>query len=78
MLTIAAEPVSDRQVQPTSAPSREPVPFTCTLEIELIDANTGEALPGIVQVVDANGRDVELRELLNRGMGIEDEGSIHH
>jgi hypothetical protein len=75
--TNAGEPVSVRHDQSPPAQIAAPVELTCSLDIELIDAKTGEALPGIVQILDSDGREVELRELVNRGMGIEDESSIH-
>ena len=46
------------------------------MALELIDAKTGEPLPGIVQVLDAAGKGVELSELVNRGQGIEKSGRI--
>jgi hypothetical protein len=47
------------------------------LALELVDAKTGESLPGIVQVLDAAGKGVDLPELVNRGQGIEQPGPIH-
>jgi hypothetical protein len=50
---------------------------TCTLAISLVDRQTGEALAGIVQILDGRGQVVELPELVNRGQGIEQTGPIH-
>jgi hypothetical protein len=52
----------------------EPV---CALSIELVDARSGEALSGIVQVRDRDDRGIEISELVNRGQGIEAPGPIH-
>jgi len=57
--------------------SRVSSPATCSLTIELVDRSTGEALPGIIQAVDEQGREVKLSELVNRGQGIEDDKPIH-
>ena len=58
-------------------PAREASRPTCKLTISLVNARTGDALPGIVRIVDTEGRGVELPELINRGQGIEQRGPIH-
>ncbi len=50
---------------------------TCALTIELVDSQSGEFLPGVVQVRDGAGQLVELPTLVKRGQGIEGEGPIH-
>jgi hypothetical protein len=50
---------------------------TCALSVELIDLRTNQPLPGVVQVLDAGGKAVELPELVNRGQGVEPNGPIH-
>ncbi len=58
--------------------AHEPAPGpTCALTLELVDAQTGETLPGIVQLSDADDRGVEIHQLVNRGQGIERRGPIH-
>ncbi|MBI1314773.1 hypothetical protein GC176_26055 [bacterium] len=52
-------------------------PETCRVTLRLIDAESGEALAGVVQVRDADGRHIELPGLLSRGQGLDDELSIH-
>ncbi|MBX3415206.1 MAG: hypothetical protein KF708_21150 [Pirellulales bacterium] len=51
---------------------------TCQLKLSLIDAKSGEPLPGVVQVLDHDDKLVELPNLLNRGQGIEQIGPIHN
>lgn len=50
---------------------------TCTATIEIVDAKTGEALPGVVRIRNADGELVEVPELLNRGTGLDDDLPIH-
>ncbi len=74
----AHEPTRPRQSG--QAPARQihkPTGPTCSLTLELVDAKSGESLPGIVQVLDADGHSVDLAELVNRGQGIEQQGPIH-
>ena len=52
-------------------------PATCKVTLELTDAQTGEHLPGVVQIRDAQGKPIEIPELANRGQGIETPGPIH-
>ena len=47
-----------------------------TLELSLVDVQSGTSLPGVVQILD-DGRPIELTELANRGQGIEQQGPIH-
>ena len=61
----------------SNSPGSKPAGPTCSLALELIDAKTGEPLPGIVQVLDAAGKGLELAVLVNRGQGIEERGPIH-
>ncbi len=53
-------------------------PETCRTTIRLVDAETGEALSGVIRVRDADGRRVELPGLLSRGQGLNDELPIHN
>lgn len=55
----------------------EPPAATCSLTIELVDQQTRQPLPGIVQVLGADGKGIKLPELVNRGQGIEQQGPIH-
>jgi len=55
-------------------PSARP---TCALTLSLVDAQTGDTLPGIVQLRDAEDRNFNIRELVNRGQGIRRAGPIH-
>ena len=50
----------------------------CSLKLELIDAETGTAIPGLVQLLDANGNRIELPQLLDRGLGLPEKEAIHH
>jgi hypothetical protein len=50
---------------------------TCTTTIEIVDATTGEPLPGVVRIRTADGKPVDVKELLNRGAGLADELPIH-
>lgn len=53
-------------------------PETCRTTIELVDAETGEPLAGVIRVVDADGKRVELPQLLSRGQGVNDVDSPIH
>lgn len=55
----------------------EPQAATCSLSIELVDAESSQPLPGIVRIATANGQALQPDELVNRGQGIEREGPIH-
>jgi len=44
---------------------------SCHLTLELIDMETGKAMPGVVQVLDDNGQRLPLPELLSRGFGLD-------
>jgi hypothetical protein len=48
----------------------------CLLRIELVDAQTGEPLAGLVKVTNAQGQRLELKELLPRGLGLPAESPI--
>lgn len=54
-----------------------PTRATCALTLELVDSDTGELLPGVVQIRDMQGKLVEIPELINRGQGIDPPGPIH-
>jgi len=56
---------------------RDSAPATCSLDVELVDRESGAALSGMIQVVDDQGVVVPFSNLLNRGQGIDDEGAIH-
>lgn len=53
-----------------------PAPW-CAVHVRLAEAATAEDLPGIIQVKTADGRLVEIAELLNRGQGLEEPGPVH-
>jgi hypothetical protein len=57
--------------------AHEPPAATCSLKIELIDGQSRQTLPGIVQVLLDDGQVVKLPELVSRGQGIEQPGPIH-
>ncbi len=50
---------------------------TCSLELQLVDSETGNAIPGLVQIRDADGKRLVLRELLDRGLGLPEDAAIH-
>ncbi len=50
---------------------------SCELTVALVDADMGEALPGIVQICNAQGDSIEIAELINRSQGIESPGPLH-
>ncbi len=43
---------------------------TCQLTLELVDADSGRPLPGLIQVQDSNSRPLALEGLLCRGLGL--------
>ena len=45
----------------------------CELELKLVDAASGQPLPGLVQITAADGGRVPLPELLSRGLGLKTE-----
>jgi hypothetical protein len=61
----------------TTCHGDEPPPETCELTIDLVDSQTGQALPGIVKGRYLDGGNIKLAELINRGQGIEAPGPIH-
>jgi hypothetical protein len=50
---------------------------TCSLTLELVDAESGRAVSGLVQLLDHEDQRVELAELLDRGLGLPDNQPIH-
>ncbi|MFN0050640.1 MAG: CehA/McbA family metallohydrolase [Planctomycetales bacterium] len=50
----------------------------CLLTVRLVDAETGADAPGLIRLVDADERLIELPELLSRGEGLEGDLPIHH
>lgn len=54
-----------------------PAPEKCALSIELVDGESGQQLPGIIQAKNAEGKLIAMVELVNRGQGIEAAGPIH-
>lgn len=60
-----------------SAVEKKTASPACKLSIALVDRQTGQTLPGIIQVRDPAGGLVELPDLVNRGQGIEQKGPIH-
>jgi len=51
---------------------------TCRLKLSLVDHETGQPLPGVVQILDHEDHLVELPILVSRGQGIEQIGPIHN
>jgi hypothetical protein len=70
--TQVAAPPTQEEASETSNPAD-----TCTVQLELVDAATGAALPGVVRVLDEAGEPVKIAELLPRGLGVPEELSIH-
>ena len=52
-------------------------PQICQATIQLVDAETGESLSGVVQVLDADGDRLPLPSLLSRGLGLNGDLPIH-
>lgn len=42
----------------------------CQLRVELVDAQTGKPIAGLIQIEDAQGERLQLDELLSRGLGL--------
>jgi len=57
--------------------ARKEYDATCRLTLSLVDRDTKEPVPGIVQVRDAAGDILPLAELVSRGQGVEQAGPIH-
>jgi len=49
----------------------------CKLRVELVDANTGEFVPGVIRVIDSSGKPISIEGLMGRGFGYEEQTSIH-
>lgn len=49
----------------------------CELRLELVDAASGKATSGLVQIRRTDGSQVPLPQLLNRGLGLSSELAIH-
>jgi hypothetical protein len=54
-----------------------PEKSTCRVRLSLTDAATGKELPGLIRIVDADGRAVASDKLLSRGLGLEGNLPIH-
>lgn len=60
-----------------------PADETCALTLSLLDESTGQELPGLVRIRDAEGRLLQPAELLPRGLGLKEKllesygGRIH-
>ena len=52
-------------------------PETCRAMLQLVDAESGQRLAGIIQIRDQNGERLRLPELFNRGTGLNDDLPIH-
>jgi hypothetical protein len=60
----------------------------CRVTVRLTDAETGKAVPGLIRIIDGEGKSIDPRmitdaqgmpkELLSRGLGIKEESSINH
>lgn len=48
----------------------------CRLTLDLVDSQTGESLPGVVQLATSGGQAVPLNELINRGQGLSEKAPI--
>jgi hypothetical protein len=62
------------------AASRNPGPALgsrCALQVALVDGEADSVLPGLIELLDGSGRPVEVPGLLDRGVGVEPEYSIH-
>ncbi|MCA9113314.1 MAG: hypothetical protein KDA52_25420, partial [Planctomycetaceae bacterium] len=53
-------------VEPTSETE------TCTVQLSLVDAESGETIPGLVRVKGADGQTISLPDVLPRGQGLDD------
>src|SRR5688500_13977488 len=51
-------------------------PARCRLTLELVDAKTGESLPGVLELVTSDGQAIPLKELINRGQGLSEKAPI--
>ena len=49
----------------------------CSLRIELVDAKTKKAIPGLIQIRDREGKRLHAEALLDRGLGLPANVSIH-
>ncbi len=49
---------------------------SCSVTIRLIDASGGQELPGLIRLTDAEGSPVPVKQLLSRGLGLEDDLSL--
>jgi hypothetical protein len=54
-----------------------PAQPTCRVRLTLTDAATGKELPGLMRIVDSEGRAVASDKLLSRGLGLEGGLPIH-
>ncbi|MCA9071467.1 MAG: hypothetical protein KDA84_21215 [Planctomycetaceae bacterium] len=48
----------------------------CQLRVELVDAQTGKPIAGLIQILNAQGKRVELDELMSRGLGLPANSTI--
>ena len=55
----------------------QPKPDACQLTVVLLDAETGQALPGLVQITDKDNQRLKLPELLDRGQGLPADSLSH-
>src|SRR5262245_53473119 len=76
-LAALATPGADKQGQARQGESGDAQNPGCSLHIELVDAATGQTLPGVVSLRDESGKRVEVRGLLERGLGVEQDFAIH-
>ncbi len=52
-------------------------PQNCRLEIQLVDAESGDEIPGLIWLQRADGETISLSELLDRGQGLKQTLQIH-
>lgn len=62
---------------PTAREQNDQSAPTCSLELELIDAQRGEPLPGLIQIRTADGTLIDLPRLINHGHGVERRTALH-
>lgn len=52
-------------------------PQNCRLKIQLVDADSGDEIPGLIRIRTADGESISLSELLDRGQGLKQDLPIH-
>ena len=52
-------------------------PETCQVTLQMVDAESGESMAGVIQIRLESGERLDLPELLNHGTGLDDDLPIH-